>query len=1621
MRLTNSTSEPVRRLGRPASTAPQPTQRQRRKVKRVETLHRCLPHARLAALKRRSRPQTVGKPDTPSPRATPRQTPIKARPQALLKAWRCLSAALFAGALASPAAAQLNLNEQDAQSITKQLQTLSGGGSAYNKYYAGLAGGVSRLEPEDFGVGFAFEPDGDQSNGGKVFFGKAFKPRWRWELGYTDAGVAEVRNGAQVSEIEHKAATISIDYLLRKPSSKLNFYLRGGAALLQRDSDDTRIEFEDETEVGALLGAGLQWRMGDRLEGRLGVESYGQEAGFAFLSLASRFGGASGARSASADIDTREPVEPAKPPAAKPGADPGAKDAASQTTGPATGQGGAAGASASSDKGGGICRSVDRELRGVSFASGSAQLSEASKRQLDKVARALKRGPNIRVTVRGYTDSRGNANKNQLLSQKRALVVANYLAIATGRFNNPPRAIGMGESSPIASNDSAVGRARNRRIELNLRAGDGCEDEMASLMQIEDKSVTAAPVRSAALTAKPPETIPEAKVRAQYRGELAACQQIDHVVKGVRFGVGEHVLDGPSRQSLTPIVAALRSDSTLRVQVKGHTDSVGSRGDNQQLSALRAQSVADYLLQQAPSLSFPPQVLGLGEAYPIASNGSETGRARNRRIEIAITGGRHCHLPVAADGASIFSPPAPLGRVKPQPRPEVARADEPLEKPVAQPAAQTAEPPVAAAAEATAEPRAEESVAALEAGTTTAAMSTPQTLEETAVPASQALSVVAPADLPTAFADPIAEPTSRDIAGQDFQPAGGSCSSIERVATGIQFEAGEAQLDLHARNVLDPLVQVLRNDPVLSVVVEGHTDDMGSARDNMELSERRAKAVAAYLAGGAGMVKNPPVALGYGETKPVYTNATERGRRGNRRIVIKLDGGQLCLAQDLLAGIDGLEAPVHENSADAPVAAALIDAEHVFARESFTQVMERMGRGHGACGDVAHVVEDLDFPPGDDRLDGDDQRALMPLVTLWREKPDLRIRVAGHTDDSGSETGNRRLSQRRAQAVAEFLMFEAGLAEHAPEAIGFGESRPRASNDTEQGRKLNRRIEVTVSGGENCDNKSAASEPAAPSAQATAVESGPADTVVDLASPAVEEALIQRAAAAAAAATDVDGVHDVVEWVERVAPSEVADASEAHDKERELSAVESKPEVLALVEPGAQALSGGGATAQPAAAARCDQEDLIHTEVQFDTGAHFLNDRSRAALGGIVDIMLANPELQVEVQGHTDNVGTVRGNLALSERRADAVAQYLMHATGRMDNAPIAVGYGAEQPLADNATEVGRASNRRIDVVFSGGQACGQATHERLSDAVDSSPWSLPRAQTAQIGTELGAGEQCTAIHRAVDDLHFAPAGFRLGARAKDALAPVLEVLRDDPSILVDVYGYSADYGDAAYDHRLAERRAEAVADYLMIKTGNFDNIPVAIGFGELGENHVTGEAAEGAGPNRIELLLRKGRDCQRESAQAIGIRRAPMPRTAALRQISGGGSAPQAALAEARCEVQTRVLDGVNFGRGSFSLDAVSQRALESVATVLAEHPQVQVEIHGHTDAIGDERANQALSEWRARAVADYLARAMGTWPHAVPDAEGYGESRPLASNDSPAGRALNRRIELKLRGANC
>ncbi len=112
--------------------------------------------------------------------------------------------------------------------------------------------------------------------------------------------------------------------------------------------------------------------------------------------------------------------------------------------------------------------------------------------------------------------------------------------------------------------------------------------------------------------------------------------------------------------------------------------------------------------------------------------------------------------------------------------------------------------------------------------------------------------------------------------------------------------------------------------------------------------------------------------------------------------------------------------------------------------------------------------------------------------------------------------------------------------------------------------------------------------------------------------------------------------------------------------------------------------------------------------------------------------------------------------------------------------------------------------------------------------------------------------------------------------------------------------------------------------------------------------------------------------------------------------------------------ELLLRMPSGITFATNQSTIQPQFQPTLDQVAATLAEYPKTMIDVLGHTDSDGAEAYNQTLSERRAQSVSSYLgSRGIASVRIAT---MGYGETRPIASNETPDGKAQNRRVEIKV-----
>jgi outer membrane protein OmpA-like peptidoglycan-associated protein len=108
-------------------------------------------------------------------------------------------------------------------------------------------------------------------------------------------------------------------------------------------------------------------------------------------------------------------------------------------------------------------------------------------------------------------------------------------------------------------------------------------------------------------------------------------------------------------------------------------------------------------------------------------------------------------------------------------------------------------------------------------------------------------------------------------------------------------------------------------------------------------------------------------------------------------------------------------------------------------------------------------------------------------------------------------------------------------------------------------------------------------------------------------------------------------------------------------------------------------------------------------------------------------------------------------------------------------------------------------------------------------------------------------------------------------------------------------------------------------------------------------------------------------------------------------------------------------VFENIYFHENKTNIDPLAAKALDRDGEMLKENPNIKVEIGGHTDSLGSEKANQKISEKRAESVKKYLMDKFNISGDRMV-VKGYGSSKPIADNGTKEGRAKNRRVEIRI-----
>lgn len=233
----------------------------------------------------------------------------------------------------------------------------------------------------------------------------------------------------------------------------------------------------------------------------------------------------------------------------------------------------------------------------------------------------------------------------------------------------------------------------------------------------------------------------------------------------------------------------------------------------------------------------------------------------------------------------------------------------------------------------------------------------------------------------------------------------------------IEFEINNDVMRREEREKLKVLGTFLTKYPDTTAVIEGHTDDVGTAADNLQLSQRRADNVVRYLIDDWHIAPARLQALGYGETRPIADNATQEGKRDNRRI-------------------------------DAVVACAT-DVEGLSVKPARVT--------------MALLIE-FDRDMADVKPEYHDD--LRNVADFLKAHPTVTATIEGHTANTQANPAlAQEISLRRAQNILNYLVSNFGIDGARLTAEGFGDSRRFAYNTTFAGQQENRRVNIIINYG----------------------------------------------------------------------------------------------------------------------------------------------------------------------------------------------------------------------------------------------------------------------------------------------------------------------------------------------------------------------------------------------------------------------------------------------------------------------------------------------------------------------------------------------------------------------------
>ena len=267
-------------------------------------------------------------------------------------------------------------------------------------------------------------------------------------------------------------------------------------------------------------------------------------------------------------------------------------------------------------------------FEGLEFDDAGIRVRPETETAVASLTEMLRAFPSVALRIEGYTDQSADpaADRNWSLARAEAL---KDMLVKAGVPSNRLTTAGLGSEHPVASNDTAEGRAKNRRIELSLSKW------LASPTVIP----TAHNVSELRLPDGVTLQVPESSFLSaiyKYLTDATATSSHEFIFEGLEFDDAGIRVRPEIETAVTSLAELLRAFPSVTLRIEGHTNPSGDPATDRNWSLARAEVLKDMLVKAGvPSNRLT--TAGLGSEHPVASNDTAEGRAKNRRIELSLS------------------------------------------------------------------------------------------------------------------------------------------------------------------------------------------------------------------------------------------------------------------------------------------------------------------------------------------------------------------------------------------------------------------------------------------------------------------------------------------------------------------------------------------------------------------------------------------------------------------------------------------------------------------------------------------------------------------------------------------------------------------------------------------------------------------------------------------------------------------------------------------------------------------------------------------------------------------------------------------------------------------------